>query len=153
MTKHNINFSGASIGAVNVDSTVEGPQIGTQYNCGSNTEDIARLLSDLQKQVQTFPSEQRKEATELLEGVRSDLAKSKPQKTRIAQRLKQLAALAAAVGATASGMAAFTGDLNDFSRNFIDLTETIGIPTEQVVQKQSSLHDTPQPLLLEDYSD
>ena len=153
MTQHNINFSGASIGAVNVDSTVEGSQVGTQYNYGSNTEDIARLLSALQKQVQTFPSEQRKEATELLEGVRSDLAEPKPQKTRIAQRLKQIAALAAAVGATASCMAAFTGDLNDFSRNFIDLTETIGIPTEQIAPKQSSLPDPPQPLLLEDYSD
>lgn len=136
MTKHNINFSGASIGAVNVDSTVEGAQIGTQYNYGSNTEDIVRLISALHEQVQTFPVGQRREAAELLEGVRSDLSESKPDQGRIRQRLKQIAAIAAAVGVTVSGMAAFTQDLNDFSRNFVDLTKTIGIPIEQVVPEQ-----------------
>jgi hypothetical protein len=153
MTQHNINFSGASIGAVNVDSTVEGPQIGTQYNYDSNAEDIARLISALHEQIQTFPSEQKREAVELLEGIRSDLSEPKPKPNRIGQQLKHLAALAAAVGATASGMAAFTGDLNDFSRNFIDLAETIGIPVEQVAPKQPSSPNTPQPILLEDYSD
>lgn len=143
MTQHNINFSGASIGAVNVDSTVEGPQIGTQYNYGSNAEDIALLISALHKQVQTFPSEQRREATELLEGVRSDLSESQPEQDHIRRRLKQLAAIAAAVGVTASGLAAFTEDLNDFSRNFVDLTKIIGIPIEQVVPKQLPLDNAP----------
>lgn len=143
MTNHNINFSGASIGAVNVDSTVEGTQIGTQYNYGSSVEDIVRLLSALQEQVQTFPSKQREEAVELIEDVRADLSAPKLETSRIRQRLKQLATIAAAAGIAMSGLSDFTEDLNDFSRSFVNLTETIGIPIEQVLPNRLPPNDKP----------
>jgi hypothetical protein len=49
MTNHNINFSGASIGGVNIDSTVEGNQIGTQSNCiaEKNLTQAAQEIQDL----------------------------------------------------------------------------------------------------------
>ena len=143
MTNHNINFSGASIGAVNVDSTVEGTQIGTQYNYGSSVEDIVRLLSALQEQVQTFPSKQREEAVELIEDVRADLSAPKLETSLIRQRLKQLATIAAAAGIAMSGLSNFTEDLNDFSRSFVDLTETIGIPIEEVLPNRLPPNDKP----------
>lgn len=60
MTKHNINFSGANIGGVNIDSIVTGSQIGTQHNYASEkniaqaAEEIQALLQQLQ---QTYPND------------------------------------------------------------------------------------------------
>ncbi|NEP56251.1 MAG: hypothetical protein F6K31_04405 [Symploca sp. SIO2G7] len=55
-----------------------------------------------------------------------------PDQGRIGRRLKKLVALGAAIGTIASGAAAVTGDLNDFTSNVIELTEQLGIPVEQM---------------------
>ncbi len=44
---------------------------------------------------------------------------------------------AAAVGNITSGAVTFSGDLNSFANNLTELTQTLGIPVEQV--------QTPQP--------
>jgi hypothetical protein len=44
---HNINFSDANIGGVNIDSTVNGSQIGTQHNYASE-EDITKVSEEIQ---------------------------------------------------------------------------------------------------------
>lgn len=51
MTTHDINFSGASIGGVNIDSTVTGPQIGTQHNY-ADKQDLAQAAKDIQALLQ-----------------------------------------------------------------------------------------------------
>lgn len=44
---HNINFSDANIGGVNIDSTVNGSQIGIQHNYASE-EDITKVSEEIQ---------------------------------------------------------------------------------------------------------
>lgn len=47
------------------------------------------------------------------------------------------------VGALAGGAASFSGDLNTFTGNVIELTETLGIPIEQVQPSLSPQADSP----------
>lgn len=59
MTEHKIDFSGTSIGNVNIDSTVQGNQIGTQHNYADKSEltqaakEIQDVLIHLQKDKST----------------------------------------------------------------------------------------------------
>ena len=45
--------------------------------------------------------------------------------------------MATTVGALAGGAATFSGNLNTFTGNVIELTETVGIPVEEVQPSQS----------------
>ena len=51
MTANNINFSGASIGGVNITSTVTGPLIGTQHNYAAK-QDLAQAAEEIQSLLQ-----------------------------------------------------------------------------------------------------
>ena len=116
----------------NLAGTNTGNMSAIQNNYGSNAEDITRLLAALRDQAQTFPTDQKDDANDLLNDLDRDLADEQPDQGRIGRRLKKLVALGAAIGTFASGAAAVTGDLNDFTSNVIELTEQLGIPVEQV---------------------
>ncbi|NEP59025.1 MAG: pentapeptide repeat-containing protein [Symploca sp. SIO2G7] len=112
---------------------VQGDQIGgTINNYGSNTEDITRLLTALRDQAQTFPTDQKDDANDVLDDLERDLAEEQLDQNRIGRRLKKLVALGAAIGTIASGAAAVSGDVSTFTGNVIELTEKLGIPIEQV---------------------
>ena len=113
--------------------TVQGNQIGgTINNYGPNTEDITRLLTALRDQAQTFPTDQKDDANDILDDLERDLADEQPDQGRIGRRLKKLVAITTLITGLTSGAAAVTGDLNDFTSNVIELTEQLGIPIEQV---------------------
>ncbi|MEM9151692.1 MAG: hypothetical protein AAGB19_14725, partial [Cyanobacteria bacterium P01_F01_bin.3] len=116
-----------------VAGNVEGNQYGGIINnYGPNTEDITRLLAALRDQAQTFPTDQKDDANDVLDDLERDLKEEQPEQGRIGRRLKRLVALATAIGTIASGAAAVTGDLSDFTSNVIELTEKLGIPVERV---------------------
>ena len=113
--------------------TVQGDQIGgTINNYGPNTEDITRLLTVLRDQAQTFPTDQKDDANDVLDDLERDLKEEQLDQNRISRRLKKLVALGAAIGTIASGAAAVSGDVSTFTGNVIELTEQLGIPIEQV---------------------
>lgn len=113
--------------------TVHGDQVGgTINNYDTSTSDIIRLITALRDQAQTFPSEYKDDVLMELEDLETDIQKRQPDQSRIGRRLKRLAAIVTTVGAITGGAANFSGDLNDFTGNVIELTETLGIPIEQV---------------------
>lgn len=132
MTQPSINLSGASVGGINIDSTMNGPQIGTQNNYGASLDDITRLIASLRDQAQAFPTEQKDEIIDVLDDLESDVQKPQPDKNRIGRRLKRLAAVATTIGVIAGGAATFASDLNTFTGSVVELTETLGIPLDQV---------------------
>ena len=105
---------------------------GTINNYGASFNDITRLITTLRDQAQTFPSEHKDDVLMELEDLETDVQKPQPDQNRIGRRLKRLAAVATTIGAIAGGAATVSGDLNDFTGNVIELTETLGIPIEQV---------------------
>lgn len=112
---------------------VKGNQYGgTINNHGANLDEITRLLTTLREQVQTFPSGHKEEALDLIDDLEADLQKSEPDPDRIGRRLKRLAAVATTVGTLTAGAVSFSGNLNEFTGNVVELTETLGIPIEQV---------------------
>ena len=118
--------------------TVRGDQIGgTINNYGASLDDITRLITALREQAQTFPAEHKDEALDVLDDLEADIQKPEPDPGRIGRRLKRLAAIATAMSALAGGAATFSGDLNTFTGNVLELTETLGIPVERVQPSQS----------------
>ncbi|MEM9215266.1 MAG: pentapeptide repeat-containing protein [Cyanobacteria bacterium P01_F01_bin.150] len=124
------DFRHAQIGAF--AKTVHGNQRSTINNYGTSLDDITRLLSALREQAQMFPVEKKDDAIDILDDIESDLNKPEPDHDRIGRRLKRLIAISAAVGTIAGSAATFSGSLNDFTSNIIELTETLGIPPAQV---------------------
>ncbi|MEM8611175.1 MAG: pentapeptide repeat-containing protein [Cyanobacteria bacterium P01_H01_bin.105] len=107
--------------------TVQGDQVGgTINNYGPNTEDITRLLTALRDQAQTFPTDQKDEANDVLDDLERDLADEQPDQGRIGRRLKKLVAIATTltIGATA-----FTADL-------AQLADVLNVPLPQIEQVQ-----------------
>ncbi|MEA5452693.1 pentapeptide repeat-containing protein [Leptolyngbya sp. CCNP1308] len=125
--------------------TVQGNQTGGIINnYGQNTEDIIRLLTSLREQVQAFPTEHREEALDLLDDVEIDLKKPKPNINRMGRKLKRFAEIATTIGILTAGAVTFSGNLNEVVGNVIELTETLGIPIDQVQPSQISPEDTTQ---------
>ena len=126
------DLRGAQFGGGFIETNYGTQHGGTINNYGSNAADITRLLTALRDQTQTFPTDQKDEANDVLDDLERDLADEQPDQGRIGRRLKKLVALAAAIGTIASGAAAVTGDLSTFTGNVIELTEQLGIPIEHV---------------------
>ena len=118
--------------AGNIAGTNYGNMSAVQNIYGSNTEDITRLLTALRDQAQSFPTDQKDDANDVLDDLERDLKEEQPDQGRISRRLKKLVALGAAIGTIASGAAAVSGDVSTFTGNVIELTEQLGIPVEQV---------------------
>lgn len=133
------NLQGAQFGG-SFAETVQGNQIGGIINnYGSNTDDIVRLLTSLREQVQALPTEHKEEAFDLLDDIEIDLNKPEPDTNRIGRKLKRFAEIASIL---AAGTVIFSGNLNEIAINVIKLTETLGIPIEQVQPRQISPEDT-----------
>lgn len=112
--------------------TVQGNQEGgTINNYGSNLNDITRLIRVLRDQADIFPTEHKNDVLMELEDLEIDIQKAVPDQNRIRRRLKRLATVATTVGAITAGTATFSGNINDFTNNIVELTETLGISIEQ----------------------
>ncbi|MEM9218588.1 MAG: hypothetical protein AAGD25_30130 [Cyanobacteria bacterium P01_F01_bin.150] len=94
-------------------------------------EEIADLISALREQAQHFPSEQKEDALDELDSLDLELS-SNSDIHKISRRLKRLRRAAIAVAAIVGGTATFSGDVNTFTDNVVKLTETLGIPIEQI---------------------
>ncbi|NEQ29629.1 MAG: hypothetical protein F6K04_01305 [Leptolyngbya sp. SIO4C5] len=117
--------------------TVQGDQLGgTINNYGANLDDITRLITALREQAQTLPAEHKDEALDVLDDLEADISKSEPDTNRIGRRLKRLVAIATAAGAIAGSAATFSGNLNQFTDNVVELTGRLGVPIEQVQPNQ-----------------
>ena len=126
------DLRGAQFGGGFIETNYGTQHGGIINNYGSSAADITRLLSALRDQAQTFPTDQKDEANDILDDLEGDLAKPGPDQGRISRRLKKLVALAAAIGTIASGAAAFSGDVSTFTGNVIELMQQLGIPIEHV---------------------
>ena len=100
-------------------------------------DNITHLITTLREHAQAFPAENKDEALDVLKDLERDIQDPEPDPNRIGRRLKRLAAIATTVGALTGGAATFSGDLNTFTGNVLELTETFGIPLEQVQPSQS----------------
>ena len=126
------NLQGANVaGAIakNIDGKVSG---GTINIYGPKIDDINRLITALRESAQSFPTEQKDDVLLELDALKANIHKPQPDPKCIGRRLKRLAAIATMVGTIATGTATFSGDLNNFASNVIELTETLGIPIKQV---------------------
>ena len=124
--------------AVGFAETLQRDQIGgTINNYGTSLDDITHLITTLREHAQAFPAENKDEALDVLKDLERDIQDPEPDPNRIGRRLKRLVAIATTVGALTGGAATFSGDLNTFTGNVLELTETFGIPLEQVQPSQS----------------
>lgn len=112
---------------------VQGNQVGgVIINEHSQFDNYVRLLSNIRRQVETFPDEHRDDALKVLNNLDGEIRESEPSSRKIVKRVKQLLAIASAVSVFVGSATAFSEDLNDFTKNVIELTQTIGIPMEQI---------------------
>ncbi|MFH7242027.1 MAG: pentapeptide repeat-containing protein [Spirulina sp.] len=109
----------------NVAGTNQGQM--TAY-INQNNEAISQLIATLRSTVQAFPSEQKDDVLMELDDLESDLSKTeKPEPKRIGKRLQRILAAGTAAATLAGGAATFTGDLNEFTQNVLELGEKIGL--------------------------
>ena len=93
-----------------------------------NSNDIYHLLTTLREMVQCFPEEQKDEALMELDDIESDLKTPEKQTPkRIGKRFQRLIAAGTAAATIAGGAATFSDDLNEFTKNVVDLAEKVGI--------------------------
>ena len=117
---------------------------GTNYGSmtayiNQNSADINHLLTALRETAQQFPEAQRDEALMELDDLEADLkAPEKQEPKRIGKRLQRLMAAGTAAATLAGGAATFSGNLNDFTTNVLDLTEKLGVPIELVQPNQGT---------------
>lgn len=118
----NLNFYGPT---GNVAGTNYGSM--TAY-INQNGNEIARLLTSLREEAQTFPEEQKEEALMEIDDLESDLQMpEKRDPKRIEKRLKRLVAAGTAAIAISGGAATASGHLNEFVTNVVELGEKVGL--------------------------
>lgn len=106
---------------------------GTNYGSmtayiNQNSDDISRLITALREAAQQFPEDQKDEALMELDDLESDLkAPEKQDSKRIGKRLKRLLAAGTAAATLASGAATFSGNINEFTGNVLELAEKVGL--------------------------
>jgi uncharacterized protein YjbI with pentapeptide repeats len=104
-----------------------------------NSQAIHQLVSTLREQAQAFPTEQRDEVLIELDDIESDLKTPERQDPkRLGMRLKRLVAAGTAAAAIAGGAATFSGNLNTFTDNVLELGEKIGLPRDAIQPDQAS---------------
>ena len=112
---------------------VQGNQVGgIIVNEYSQLDNYTKLLSNIRQQAETFPGEHREHALKVINNLDVDIREPEPSSRKIVEKVKQLLAIASAVSVFVGSAAAFSGDLNDFTNNVIELTQTIGISMEQI---------------------
>ena len=98
-----------------------------------NSDDINRLLAALRETAQQFPEEQKDEVLMELEDLEADLkAFEKQEPKRIGKRLQRLIAAGTAAATLAGGAATFSGNINDFTSNVLELAERVGLSQDAV---------------------
>ncbi len=113
----------ASVG--NVASTNYGSMTA---HINQNSDDIHHLLTTLRNMAQCFPEEQKDEALMELDDIESDLKTPEKQTPkRIGKRFQRLIAAGTAAATVAGGAATFSGNLNEFTTNVVELAEKVGI--------------------------
>jgi CHASE3 domain sensor protein len=109
----------------NVAGTNQGQM--TAY-INQNNEAISQLITTLRASAQAFPSEQKDDVLMELDDLESDLSKpDKQEPKRIGKRLQRILAAGTAAATLAGGAATFTGDLNEFTQNVLELGNKIGL--------------------------
>jgi hypothetical protein len=96
------------------------------------------LITSLREQAQTFPSEHKEEALDVIDDIEIDIQRPQLDQNRIGRRLKRLAAVATAVGTIAGSAATFSGNLTEFTSNVSELADTLGLPIEQIQPSETS---------------
>jgi uncharacterized protein YjbI with pentapeptide repeats len=126
-SKGNQNFHGP-VG--NVAGTNYGSM--TAY-INENSNDINRLLTVLRGTAQQFPEAQKDEALMELDDLEADLKiPEKQEPKRIGKRLQRLIAAGTAAATLTGGAATFSGNINDFTSNALELAEKVGLSRDAV---------------------
>jgi uncharacterized protein YjbI with pentapeptide repeats len=104
-----------------------------------NQEAISQLITALRASAQTFPTEQKEEVLMGLDDLEEDLSEPKKQEPkRIGRKLQRLIAAGTAAATIAGGAATFSGDVNEFTQNVLELGEKIGIAREDIQGNQTN---------------
>jgi len=114
--------------------TVQGDQYGGVINnYGQDVNDIVRLLTALRTWSQALPKAQQDDVLMELDALESDLNKpEKPEAKRLGKRLQKLIAAGTTAAAIASGAVTFSGNVNEFTDNVLELGEKIGLTREAI---------------------
>ncbi|MEA5450015.1 hypothetical protein VB780_15650 [Leptolyngbya sp. CCNP1308] len=114
----------------NVAGTNQGQM--TAY-INQNNEAISQLIAALRASAQTFPPEQKDDVLMELDDLEGDLSKPEKQEPkRIGKRLQRLIAAGTAAATLAGGAATFSGNVNDFTANVLELGEKIGLSRDEI---------------------
>jgi uncharacterized protein YjbI with pentapeptide repeats len=104
-----------------------------------NSSDISSLLTALREIAQQFPDSQKDEALMELEDLEDDLKQPERQEPkRLGKRLQRLLAAGTAAATVAGGAATFSGNLNEFTSNVLELGEKIGLSIEDIQPDQAA---------------
>ena len=104
-----------------------------------NQEAINQLINALRTSAETFPSEQKEEVLMELDDLEGDLSEPKKQEPkRIGRRLQRLIAAGAAAATFAGGAAKFSGDVNEFTQNVLELGGQMGLAREEIQGNQAN---------------
>jgi uncharacterized protein YjbI with pentapeptide repeats len=102
-----------------------------------NQEAISQLITALRASAQSFPSEQKEDVLMELDDLETDLNEpTKQAPKRIGRRLRRLIASGTAAMTIAGGAATFSGDVNEFTQNVLELGEKVGISRDDVQGNQ-----------------
>lgn len=98
-----------------------------------NNEAISQLIAALRASAQTFPPEQKDDVLMALDDLEGDLSKpDKQEPKRIGKRLQRLIAAGTAAATIAGGAATFSGNVNEFTENVLNLGEQIGLSRDAI---------------------
>jgi uncharacterized protein YjbI with pentapeptide repeats len=99
----------------------------------NNSEDISHIIASLRDVAQSFPEQQKNDVLGELEDLEHDLKTPENQNPeRVGRRLKRLLVTGTALATLASGAASFSGDINKFTGNVLELTKKLGLPVELI---------------------
>lgn len=114
----------------NVAGTNQGQM--TAY-INQNNETISQLIAALRASAQTFPPEQKDDVLMELDDLEGDLSKPEKQEPkRIGKRLQRLLAAGTTAATLVGGAATFSGNVNDFTANVLELGEKIGLSRDAI---------------------
>lgn len=126
------NLRGAFI-AGGIAETVHGDQKGGIINnYGISTSEVVCLIASLRDQVQSFPSDYKNEAIDVLYEVERETKEPQPSKGRLARKVAKLLAIATAIAGISTQTATFSGNISEFTNDIRDLAKMLDVSTEQI---------------------
>ena len=125
------DLSGAQFAGGFVE-TIDGKPDDIINNYDSNAEDISHLIYGIRDQIRALPPIQKDKALNILEALEDDLNEPEPDQTHIESLLKELTEIATLITGPTSQTNIIPNTIADFTKNVIQLTEILTLPSEKL---------------------